>query len=64
MNPRSVKNFLTSRFGVFVMFVAVLFSGLWIYGRSEADQKETRRAASAKKAELGHVQMPLDQEPA
>lgn len=61
MNPRSVKNFLTSRFGVFVMFVAVLFSGLWLYGRSEADEKQARRAASAKRAELGRVQMPLDQ---
>lgn len=61
MNPRNVKNFLTSKFGVFVVFVAVLFSGLWLYGRSEADQKETRRVASATKTELGRVQLPLDQ---
>lgn len=61
MNPRSVKNFLTSKFGIFVAFVAVLFSGLWIYGRSELGQKEARRVASAKKAELGQMQMPLDQ---
>jgi hypothetical protein len=60
MNPRSVKNFLTSRFGAFVMFVIVLFSGLWLYGRSEVEERQTRRIASAKKPELGRVQMPLD----
>jgi hypothetical protein len=61
MNPRSLKNFLTSKFGAFVVFVAVLFSGLWLYGRSEADETQARRIAAAKKAELGRVQVPLDQ---
>jgi hypothetical protein len=61
MNPRSVKNFLASKFGIFVVFVAVLFSSLWLYGRSETEGKKARLTATAKKAEVGHVQMPLDQ---
>jgi hypothetical protein len=62
MNPRLVKNFLTSRFGLFVVFVAVLFSGLWLYGQNQAEQKQTARAvAAAKKAELGQMQAPLNQ---
>lgn len=61
MNPRSVKNFLTSRFGVFVAFVAALFSGLWLYGRSETEQTQARRVASATKGDVGRVQLPLDQ---
>jgi len=61
MNPRAIKNFLTSKFGLFVVFVAVLFGGVWIYGRNQAEQRQTARlAASAKKAELGKVQVPLN----
>lgn len=62
MNPRLVKNFLTSRFGSFVIFVAVLFSGLWLYGQNQAGQKQAARAvAAAKKAELGRMHAPLNQ---
>ena len=62
MNPRLVKNFLTSRFGLFVVFVAVLFSGLWLYGQNQVEQKQTGRAvAAAKKSELGRMQAPLNQ---
>jgi hypothetical protein len=61
MNPRAIKNFFTSKFGLFLVFVAVLFSGLLVYGRNQAEQKEaTRLAASAKKAELGKVNVPLN----
>lgn len=61
MNPRAIKNFFTSRFGLFVVFVGVLFSGLLVYGHSQAEQKEaTRLAASAKKTDLGKVQLPLN----
>lgn len=61
MNPRAIKNFFVSKFGLFVVFVAVLFSGLFVYGRGQAEQQQaTRLAASAKKAELGKVKMPLD----
>ncbi len=60
MNPRAIKNFFTSKFGLFLVFVAVLFSGLLVYGRSQAEQKEATRLASAKKAELGKVQLPLN----
>lgn len=61
MNPRLMKNFLTSRFGLFVVFVAVLFSGLWLYGQNQAEAKQAARVAAAKKAELGRVQVPLNQ---
>ena len=63
MNPRSVGNFLRSRFGLFVVFVAVLFSGLWIYGAHQADEREAQKLAaqSKKKVELGQVRLPLNQ---
>ena len=61
MNPRAIKNFFVSKFGLFVVFVGVLFSGLFVYGRNHAEQKEaTRLTAAAKKTELGKVKMPLD----
>lgn len=63
MNPRSVGNFLRSRFGLFVVFVAVLFSGLWIYGAHQADEREAAKLAAQnkKKIELGRVKLPLNQ---
>lgn len=61
MNPRSVKNFITSKFGMFLVFVVVLFGGLFVYGRNQAEQKEAARlAANAKKVEVGKVRIPLD----
>ncbi len=61
MNPRALKNFLTSKFGLFVVFVAVLFGGLWIYGRNQAQQKQASRvAARAKKVDLGKMRIPLN----
>lgn len=63
MNPRLAGNFLKSKFGLFVIFVIVLFSGLWIYGQRQASQKEAARLAAqnSKKVELGQVKVPLDQ---
>jgi hypothetical protein len=61
MNPRSVKNFITSRFGMFLVFVAVLFGALFFYGRNQAEQESARLAATAKKAEVGRVKVPLDE---
>ncbi len=63
MNPRSVGDFLKSKFGLFVVFIAVLFTGLWIYsGRQTVARDAARHAAPAKKSvELGQVQIPLDQ---
>ena len=63
MNPRNVGNFLRSRFGLFVVFVAALFSGLWIYGAHQADEREAQKLAaqSKKKVELGRVRLPLNQ---
>jgi len=63
MNPRSLGNFLKSKFGLFVVFVAVLFSGLWIYGRHQAGEREAAKLAAqnARKVEIGRVRVPLDQ---
>ena len=63
MNPRAIVNFFKSKFGLFVVFVVVLFSGLALYGRHQAQEREAAKLAaqSAKKVELGQVRVPLDQ---
>ncbi len=63
MNPRNIGNFLKSKFGLFVVFVAVLFSGLAIYGKHQSNERTAARLAAqnAKKVELGQVQVPLNQ---
>ncbi|MBI5769691.1 MAG: hypothetical protein HZA93_18085 [Verrucomicrobia bacterium] len=63
MNPRNLGNFFKSKFGLFVVFVVVLFSGLAIYGRQQAQEREAAKLAAqnAKKVELGQVRVPLDQ---
>lgn len=63
MNPRNISDFFKSKFGLFVVFVVVLFSGLWIYGRRQAGEREaaTLAAQSGKKVELGQMKMPLNQ---
>jgi hypothetical protein len=62
MNPRNVGNFLRSKFGLFLVFVVVLFSGLAIYGRQQASDRQAAKVAaqSAKKPELGQVRMELN----
>lgn len=62
MNPRNIGNFLKSKFGLFVVFVVFLFSGLWIYGQHQASEREAAKLAaqSAKKVELGQMGAPLD----
>lgn len=62
MNLRTLSNFLQSRFGMFVVFVVVLFSGLWIYSRHQTIERETEKLAAqtAKKITVGQVQFPLD----
>jgi len=63
MNPRAIGNFFKSKFGLFVVFVVVLFSGLALYGRHQAQEREAAKLAAqnAKKVELGQVRVPLDQ---
>jgi len=63
MNPRALGNFFKSKFGLFVVFVVVLFSGLALYGRHQAQEREAAKLAAqnAKKVELGQVRVPLDQ---
>jgi len=62
MNPRNVGNFLKSKFGLFVVFVVVLFSGLAIYGQHQSKERAAAKLAAqkGKKIELGQVQLPLD----
>ena len=61
MNPRGLKNFLTSKLGLFVVFLVVLFSGLFVYGRHQAGERQAARLAQqgAKKVELGEMHAPL-----
>ena len=63
MNPRRVSNFLRSKFGLFVVFVIVLFSGLSIYGKHQAENRAAARLAASdpKSDNLGQVRVPLDQ---
>jgi hypothetical protein len=63
MNPRAIGNFFKSKFGLFIVFVVVLFSGLWMYGRQQASEREAEKLAAqgAKKIELGQVKVPLNQ---
>jgi hypothetical protein len=62
MNPRAVRNFFTSKFGLFAVFVAVLFTGLLVYGQRDANEREATRASrGAKKVELGQMGAPLSQ---
>ena len=63
MNPRSVLTFLKSKFGLFVVFLVVLFTGLWIYSRHMASERESEKLAtqSKKKVELGQMKVPLNQ---
>jgi hypothetical protein len=63
MNPRNLGNFFKSKFGLFVVFVLVLFSGIWMYGRHQAGEREVAKLAAqkGKKIELGQVKMPLNQ---
>ena len=63
MNPRAIGNFFKSKFGLFIVFVVVLFSGLWMYGRQQASEREAEKLAAqgTKKIELGQVKVPLNQ---
>lgn len=61
MNPRALKSFLTSKFGFFVAFVAVLFTGLFVYGQQDARAKQAGRPGRNAKGELGQMQTPLSE---
>jgi hypothetical protein len=63
MNPRRIADFLKSKFGLFVIFVVILFSGLWIYGNHQANEHQAQKLAAQhqKNIELGQVRLPLDQ---
>lgn len=63
MNPRAFGDFLKSKFGLFVLFIVLLFTGLWIYSGRQTEAREVKKqsAASRKDVQLGQVQIPLDQ---
>jgi hypothetical protein len=57
-----LKNFLTSKFGLFVAFVGLLFTALFVYGEQQARDKQAGRASrTAVKGEIGQMQAPLAQ---
>jgi hypothetical protein len=62
MNPRKLWEFLTSKFGLFLVFLAVLFTGLWIYGSRQAEAKRVAKlsAQPGKQVKLGQVRVPLE----
>lgn len=60
MSPRKAWEFLTSKFGLFLVFLAVLFVGLWIFGNRQGKAKQAERLAHAKQeVEVGQVKIPL-----
>jgi len=61
MNPRRLMQFLRSRFGLFLIFVAALFVGVWFFGRHQVrDRQAARMAAQAgTHVDLGRVSEPL-----
>lgn len=62
MNPRNLWAFLTSKFGLFMIFLGVLITGLWIYGQRQGQAKQSAKLAaqSGRKVELGQVRVPLE----
>lgn len=60
MNPSSIRRFLTSRFGLFVIFVVVLFTGLAVYGRHQRQHRATARIKATTSAPVGQMQANLD----
>lgn len=63
MNPRNLGNFFKSKFGLFVVFIVLLFSGLYLYGRYQASEQELAKLApqKGKKIEIGAVKLALNQ---
>lgn len=63
MNPRAVGSFFKSKFGLFVVFVVVLFCGLWMYGQKQRGEREAAKLAAQtnKNVELGQMKVPLNQ---
>lgn len=59
MNPRVLSDFFRSKFGVFCLFLVILFGGLTLYARRQKSAPE--QSASAKQPELGRVRVPLEQ---
>jgi len=61
MNPRRFTLFLKSRFGLFLIFVAVLLVGVWFFGRHQIRDRQAARLApqAGTHVDLGQVSEPL-----
>jgi hypothetical protein len=62
MNPRRLLLFLRSRFGLFLIFVAILFVGVWFFGRHQIRDRQAARMApqAGTHVNLGQVSEPLE----
>ncbi len=63
MNPRRFWEFLTSRFGLFVVFLSLLGTGLWAYGQRQGQARQVAKQAAPVTAtsKVGQVRVPLEQ---
>ena len=61
MNPRRFTQFLRGRFGLFLVFVAALFIGVWFFGRHQMRDRQVARMApqAGTHVDLGQVSEPL-----
>jgi len=61
MNPRRFTQFLKSRFGLFLLFVVALLSGVWFFGRHQVRDRQAARLApqAGTHVDLGQVSVPL-----
>lgn len=60
MNPNSIRRFLTSRFGLFVIFIVVTFTGLAVYGRYRRGHRTALPINPRPSAPVGQMQARLD----
>lgn len=60
MNPSMIRRFLTSRLGLFIIFVVVLFTGLAVYGRRERQHRTAARISPPLSVPIGQMRPQLD----
>lgn len=63
MNPRRFWEFITSRFGLFLVFLSLLVTGLWAYGHRQGQARQVAKQSAQVTAtsKVGQVRVPLEQ---